>query len=361
MTPVAGPREGRAEHGADPAGADDPDGEPGGVLDAVHGENLPRIRRACSAGVTPGAVPAGGYRAAVVLPWREAWHEALYGPRGFYRRAEGPAGHFTTSTHGPLGALLADALGRLADREGVAPRRRRRLRPRRAADHARRARPTCGSPASTSSPGRPTCRMPWPGSRSPGGGGLPDGLDRPDDVLVVAHEWLDVVPCTVAEVVAPGRLVVVLVDPATGAESLGGLAAPDDWPGARATGPSRACPVETRVEVGPPATWPGATSSRGSGGGILLAVDYGHARGWPARAGHAHGIPGRRAGHAGAGRDVRPHRARRHRLARARRAHHPAGRAARLGLAAGTPPHDLARTDPAGYLRPCARPRPSAR
>ena len=54
-----------------------------------------------------------------MLPWREAWHDALYGPRGFYRGAEGPAGHFTTSTHGPLGAQLADALGRLADREGV--------------------------------------------------------------------------------------------------------------------------------------------------------------------------------------------------------------------------------------------------
>ena len=55
----------------------------------------------------------------VMVPWREAWHEALYGAAGFYRGAEGPAGHFTTSTHGPLGAALAEAIGRLADREGA--------------------------------------------------------------------------------------------------------------------------------------------------------------------------------------------------------------------------------------------------
>ena len=36
--PVAGPRERRAEHRADPAGADDPHGQPGRVLDAVHGQ-----------------------------------------------------------------------------------------------------------------------------------------------------------------------------------------------------------------------------------------------------------------------------------------------------------------------------------
>ena len=33
------------------------------------------------------------------LPWEQAWAEALYGPRGFYRRPEGPAGHFRTAAH----------------------------------------------------------------------------------------------------------------------------------------------------------------------------------------------------------------------------------------------------------------------
>ena len=36
--PVAGPRERRPEHRADPTGTDDPHGQPGRVLDAVHGQ-----------------------------------------------------------------------------------------------------------------------------------------------------------------------------------------------------------------------------------------------------------------------------------------------------------------------------------
>ncbi|MEU6276936.1 SAM-dependent methyltransferase [Streptomyces populi] len=43
--------------------------------------------------------------------WREATEEALYGPSGFYRRPEGPAGHFRTSVH--ASPLFADAVARL--------------------------------------------------------------------------------------------------------------------------------------------------------------------------------------------------------------------------------------------------------
>ncbi|MFE1286229.1 SAM-dependent methyltransferase [Streptomyces sp. NPDC058751] len=43
--------------------------------------------------------------------WREATEEALYGPRGFYRRPEGPAGHFRTSVH--ASPLFAGAVARL--------------------------------------------------------------------------------------------------------------------------------------------------------------------------------------------------------------------------------------------------------
>jgi hypothetical protein len=49
------------------------------------------------------------------LPWEAAWREALYGERGFYRRAEGPAGHFRTATHAAP-AVLAAALARLRGR-----------------------------------------------------------------------------------------------------------------------------------------------------------------------------------------------------------------------------------------------------
>ena len=161
-----------------------------------------------------------------MLPWRDAWHDALYGPHGFYRRAEGPAGHFTTSTHGPLGPVFAQALGRLADREGV--------------QHVVDIGCGRGELLTHLAERRPDLRLTgvdvverpsdlpdavaW--LRSPGGPALPDSLDGLDDVLVVAHEWLDVVPCTVAEVVAPGRLAVLLVDPATGEERDG--PPPDD-------------------------------------------------------------------------------------------------------------------------------------
>ena len=40
-------------------------------------------------------------------------------PAGFYRRPEGPAGHFLTSTHGDLGRVFALAVGALADHAGV--------------------------------------------------------------------------------------------------------------------------------------------------------------------------------------------------------------------------------------------------
>ena len=51
-------------------------------------------------------------------PWREAWWDALYGERGFYRRGEGPAGHFATSATAGGGVVeeFAGALWRLAAR-----------------------------------------------------------------------------------------------------------------------------------------------------------------------------------------------------------------------------------------------------
>ncbi|GDY64763.1 hypothetical protein SAV14893_041560 [Streptomyces avermitilis] len=53
-----------------------------------------------------GRVPGGEWRG-----WREAAQEALYGPAGFYRRPEGPAGHFRTSVH--ASPLFAGAVARL--------------------------------------------------------------------------------------------------------------------------------------------------------------------------------------------------------------------------------------------------------
>ena len=121
--------------------------------------------------------------------------------------------------------------------------------------------------------------MPWTWLRSPGGAALPAALDDLDDVLVLAHEWLDVVPCTVAEVVAPGRLAVVLVDPGTGAEATGGPPTPDELAWCARHWPLDDLPVGARVEVGTARDRAWADLVWRVRRGTLLAVDYGHTRG----------------------------------------------------------------------------------
>ena len=285
-----------------------------------------------------------------MVPWRDAWHEALYGPRGFYRGAEGPAGHFTTSTHGPLGPPFADALGRLADREGV--------------HHVVDVGCGRGELLTHLAAQRPDLRLtgidvvPRPADlpdavawlRSPGGGELPAELASLEDVLVVAHEWLDVVPCTVAEVVEPGRLVVVLVDPRTGAEAPGGALTDDELGWCARHWPTGDLPVGARVEVGlaRDAAWHDLVSRVCSG--TLLAVDYGHTAGDRPVGGT---LTAYRAGSLVApvpdgSCDLTAHVAvdslEHDEITTQRAALHA------LGAWATTPAHELARTDPAGYL-----------
>ncbi len=285
-----------------------------------------------------------------MVPWREAWHEALYGPHGFYRGAVGPAGHFTTSTHGPLGPPLADALGLLADRErvhhvvDVGCGRGELL------THLAARRPDLrltGVDVVARPPDLPDA-VAW--LRSPGGGDLPAELTDLDDVLVVAHEWLDVVPCTVAEVVAPGRLAVVLVDPSTGAESTAGAITNDELDWCARYWPAGDLPVGARVEVGlaRDAAWRDLVSR--VRGGTLLAVDYGHTAGDRPVGGT---LTAYRAGALVApvpdgSCDLTAHVAvdslEHDELTTQRAALHAVGALAR------TPDHERARTDPAGYL-----------
>ncbi|GAA4119176.1 SAM-dependent methyltransferase [Knoellia locipacati] len=207
-------------------------------------------------------------------PWRDAWWDALYGPDGFYRRDEGPAGHFTTSAHGGLGAVLAEAVGRLADEAGVcrvvdlACGRGELLH------HLHDQRPDLDLVGVdvVERPGDLPGAVEW--LRSPGGALLPDEL-RDLDALVLAHEWLDVVPCTVAEVDDEGELREVLVDD-SGTETLGGTLTGDDRAWADAWWTS-ATPGE-RVEVGlsRDLAWRDLLSRNRSG--LTVAVDYGHVR-----------------------------------------------------------------------------------
>ena len=211
----------------------------------------------------------------VAIPWRVAWHDALYGPAGFYRH-EPPAGHFSTATHGPVGAALAEALWRWADRLGlpgivdIGAGRGELLTHLHA---ARPDRPLLGCEVVERPYALPRT-VEW--VRSPGGAFLPDHLRGLTDVLVIAHEWLDVVPCDIAQADREGTLRLVHVEPATGRETLAGpigdherLWCESHWPNTAPAG---------RLEIGlaRDRAWADLLSRVTSG--AVLAVDYGHER-----------------------------------------------------------------------------------
>jgi SAM-dependent MidA family methyltransferase len=225
--------------------------------------------------------------------WREAWHEALYAAeRGFYVARGGPSAHFTTATHAPTGPVLAEALLRLWHRTHERPPAvvvdlgagRGEL-----AVHVRAALDAVGAAGGAARvvadvverPDALDSRVEW--LRSPGGEMLPDELSDLDDALVVAHEWLDVVPCDIAVVGADGRPRYLLVDPATGAESPDGLLAAADLAWAAARWPT-AVPG-ARIELGLPRdiAWHDLVGRVRSG--LVVAVDYGHTAGTRPRGG----------------------------------------------------------------------------
>ncbi|GAB3438498.1 SAM-dependent methyltransferase [Phycicoccus ginsengisoli] len=288
--------------------------------------------------------------------WSTVWQDALYGPRGFYRARGGPAAHFITATHGPTGRVLARALLRLADEHGLTG----------VVDVG------CGggellaqlyAVRQGEQPTAPSVRLtgvdvgPRPGQLpnevawlvSPGGPALPDELDDLRDVLVVAHEWLDVVPCTVAEVDDRGILRERLVDPVTGVESWGGPLTGEELAWAEQYWPT-AGPGE-RVEVGLARDRAWSALLDKVTGGLVLAVDYGHT----AATRPVHGtLTAYRLGHrvdpvpdgtcdltAHVAMDTLEH----DEVVDQRTA------LARLGVQGRTPPVELARADPAGYLQ----------
>ncbi|WP_028799061.1 SAM-dependent methyltransferase [Streptomyces sp. 142MFCol3.1] len=211
--------------------------------------------------------------------WREATEEALYGPSGFYRRSEGPAGHFRTSVH--ASPLFAGAVARLLCRVDEALGRPARL------DFvdmaAGRGELVTGVlaalPAEVASRARGYAveRADRPAGLDHGiewSAGPPQGITG----LLFANEWLDNVPVDVAEVDAEGvrRLVLVRED---GTERLGEPVTGTDerwlrrwWPL-----PARAAsPVGARAEIGLPRdiAWAAAVASLGRG--LAVAADYAH-------------------------------------------------------------------------------------
>jgi SAM-dependent MidA family methyltransferase len=207
--------------------------------------------------------------------WDVAWQQALYGDGGFYRRAGGaPAAHFRTSVH--ASPLLAEALAELARLCGLT----------RVVDIGS----GCGELLTALADVDPDLglvgvdvvdrpeglpeRARW--LVSTGGGSLSLAPNDCSRALVVAHEWLDDVPCPVVEVGPAGRWRQVEVDPATGTERLGAVATSAQqrwldrwWP---------VGPPGSRAEVGLTRDRAWADLVARCPGSVLLAVDYSHNR-----------------------------------------------------------------------------------
>ncbi|MFC7535444.1 SAM-dependent methyltransferase [Actinoplanes sp. GCM10030250] len=287
------------------------------------------------------------------IGWRLAMQAALYSPDGFFvRPGNTPADHFRTSVH--ASPLFAGALLRLVERVDAAlghPKAfdlvdvgagRGELLTTLLAllpdDLGRRVRPVAVEVVPR-----------------------PDGLDPairwqrdvPENLtgLLVATEWLDNVPLDIVDTDEHGRLRKVLVDRATGTETLGAAADPAEvfWL-------SRWWPGPGRIEIGWPrdTAWADAVASVRRG--AALCVDYGHRRQERPVLGSLTGFRG--------GRQVPPvpdgscdvtaHVAMDavaaaagtpYRMIRQREA------LTALGVDGARPPLTLARTDPKGYVR----------
>lgn len=228
---------------------------------------------AAGGGAPHGGAVGDGVARGGARPWEQAWQDALYGPRGFYRH-HAPGDHFATSVQGLPGGgqILAEAVLALARRHGcgrvvdVGADRGELLGRLRDLDPDLHL---TGVDVVPAPPGLGVDR--W--LVSPGGAALPDGLTGLEDTLVVAHEWLDVVPCPVVERDAQDRerwrAVLVTRD---GEERPGpALSGADlDW-ARRWLGPEVA-----RAEIGRPRDHAFADLLSRVRSGLVVVVDYGH-------------------------------------------------------------------------------------
>ncbi|MFC9684255.1 SAM-dependent methyltransferase [Streptomyces sp. NPDC056948] len=207
--------------------------------------------------------------------WLAAAEGALYGPGGFYRRDEGPAGHFRTSVH--ASSLFAGAVARLLCRVDEALGRPAVL------DFVDMAagRGELAGGVLAALPAEVAART---RAYAVEIAGRPGGLDHriewlaapPEGItgLLFANEWLDNVPVEVAEVDSAGtaRLVLVRED---GSERLG---EPVDGDQARWLQRWWPLPGEAglRAEIGLTRDEAWAAAAATLDRGLAVAVDYGH-------------------------------------------------------------------------------------
>ena len=193
------------------------------------------------------------------LGWQAAMQEALYGPPGFYRRPGAPARHFRTSVHASrhfaaavarlASAMQAPAVLDVGAGGGELLRALQPLLPGTTLTGVERAGRPDGLPTTVA----------WE-----------QELPMAYDGLVIANEWLDNVPVDVVELTADGPRLVE-VSP-SGVERLGG--APS---GAQQAWLDRWWPlaeVGDRAEVGDTRDQAWADVVRRLGRGAAVAVDY---------------------------------------------------------------------------------------
>lgn len=284
--------------------------------------------------------------------WDQAWDQALYGESGFYRQAAGPAGHFSTATQGvpKIGEQLAGALLTQMEREGLGTFVDMGCGRGELLEHVHRLNPdlTCIGVDVVDRP-RLSDGIGW--LRSPGGHRLPDSLEALSGALVFANEWLDVVPCPIAEVDEHGDLREVLVDAPTSQERLGDPVTGASLQWCESFWPSAHLEAGDRVEIGQSrdAAWEDLLSRLKSG--LAIAVDYGHTTDTRPPQGTLTGFSlGRQVLPVPDGScDLTAH------VAMDSLTHDELldqrGALRRLGLSGRIPPLDLARSSPAAYLQ----------
>jgi SAM-dependent MidA family methyltransferase len=203
--------------------------------------------------------------------WLEAWRAALYGPLGFFARGARPADHFRTS---PLvGPELAEAVVELLDRVDTALDRPNPLDfVDVGAGGGELAAQVFAQVSAQGKRFRGRLRVRAVELVRPA---LPAGVqwspELPDQVtgLVIAHEWLDSLPCRVVQM-HENQVREVHVSP-DGTESLGAAVSSqwlDAWWPLSAEG--------QRAEIGATrdAAWANLVARVAAG--AALAVDYGH-------------------------------------------------------------------------------------
>ena len=192
--------------------------------------------------------------------------EALYGPQGFYRRPEGPAGHFRTSVHAsPFFAASVLALASAANLEvvvDVGSGRGELLR----VLHQLDSHLALHGVELAERPADLPEEVTWSAD-----------LGVQTSALVFANEWLDSIPLDVVEQTDDGPRIVE-VDTATGEERFGGPPTAEDAAWLERWWPLADAEPGDRAEVGSPRdeAWAMAVGSLRSG--VAVAVDYAHER-----------------------------------------------------------------------------------